>query len=256
MYLNHLFVLILLAHALADFCLQNDSAVGLKKNSITIQIKHAIILFCVSLLLLIPFISMKIMILVLLLSLSHFVIDFAKMQLDPDNTSLELFITDQILHVFVIIALTPLLNSINLNSYIISVWAWIVNHYSFLKHISSIDLISYIVLLICYLFTINGGAIIVRLFLNKYNSLKNEPEETNVNVGEFIGKLERIIILTLVINGYYSAIGYVIAAKSIARYKKLGDDKQFGEYYLVGTLLSVLIALMFGLIYNCISKYI
>jgi len=58
-----------------------------------------------------------------------------------------------------------------------------------------------------------------------------------------------------VINANYNAIGYVIAAKSIARFKKLEEDKQFGEYYLAGTLLSVLIALVFGLSYNFISRF-
>ena len=43
--------------------------------------------------------------------------------------------------------------------------------------------------------------------------------------------------------GQLGAIGFVLAAKSLARFKQL-DDRDFAEKYLVGTLLSVLIALL------------
>lgn len=42
--------------------------------------------------------------------------------------------------------------------------------------------------------------------------------------------------------GQYTAIALVLTAKSIARYDML-KDKQFAEYYLLGTLLSTLIVL-------------
>jgi hypothetical protein len=62
--------------------------------------------------------------------------------------------------------------------------------------------------------------------------------------GAFIGSLERLIILLLISLGQYSAIGLVLTAKSVARYNKIADDKQFAEYYLLGTLLSALYALI------------
>ncbi|ABY93373.1 hypothetical protein JCM16816_10090 [Thermoanaerobacter brockii subsp. lactiethylicus] len=40
---------------------------------------------------------------------------------------------------------------------------------------------------------------------------------------------------------------------SIARYKEL-DDKNFAEYYLIGTMLSILIALFGGLAIKAILK--
>lgn len=39
-----------------------------------------------------------------------------------------------------------------------------------------------------------------------------------------------------------AAVGLVFTAKSIVRYKEF-DRKEFAEYYLVGTLYSILIAL-------------
>jgi hypothetical protein len=50
-------------------------------------------------------------------------------------------------------------------------------------------------------------------------------------------------MLMLGLSGQVGAIGFVIAAKSLARFKQL-EDKDFAERYLLGTLLSVLIALV------------
>lgn len=38
----------------------------------------------------------------------------------------------------------------------------------------------------------------------------------------------------------YTAIGFVLTAKSIARYDKITKDEKFAEYYLLGTLISTL----------------
>ena len=45
-----------------------------------------------------------------------------------------------------------------------------------------------------------------------------------------------------VLTGAEAAVGFVIAAKTLARFKQL-DDRGFAEYYLLGTLASVSVAL-------------
>ena len=37
-----------------------------------------------------------------------------------------------------------------------------------------------------------------------------------------------------------SAIGFIYTAKSIARFKEIEQNKAFAEYYLIGTLFSIL----------------
>ncbi len=61
--------------------------------------------------------------------------------------------------------------------------------------------------------------------------------------GEVIGVLERVLILPMIVAGKYEALGLVLAAKTIARHKKM-EDEDFAEYFLVGTLSSIL--LVFG----------
>jgi len=66
-------------------------------------------------------------------------------------------------------------------------------------------------------------------------------------VGATIGVLERLLIVTFVLVGADAAIGFVIAAKTIARFRQL-DDRDFAEYYLLGTLASVSVAIVTGLV--------
>lgn len=68
-------------------------------------------------------------------------------------------------------------------------------------------------------------------------------EAESAKVGSWIGILEREIILVLGILNQFSAIGFVLAAKSMARFKQL-ENKAFAEKYLVGTLLSTLISFL------------
>lgn len=61
---------------------------------------------------------------------------------------------------------------------------------------------------------------------------------TPADVGWLIGTLERLAVLTLTLLGQWEAIGFVLTAKSIARFAEL-NDRRFSELYLTGTLASV-----------------
>lgn len=56
-----------------------------------------------------------------------------------------------------------------------------------------------------------------------------------------------MVILTLVWLDQWSAIGFVLTAKSVARFKEL-ENRAFAEAYLVGTLTSFLVAGASGLL--------
>ncbi len=65
---------------------------------------------------------------------------------------------------------------------------------------------------------------------------------TPARVGATIGVLERLLIVAFILTGAAAATGLVVAAKTLARFKQL-DDRQFAEYYLLGTLASVAVAI-------------
>jgi hypothetical protein len=73
------------------------------------------------------------------------------------------------------------------------------------------------------------------------------PMGSNARVGATIGILERILIVVFVLTGSEAAVGFVVAAKTLARFRLL-DDRDFAEYYLLGTLASVAVAIASGLI--------
>lgn len=71
----------------------------------------------------------------------------------------------------------------------------------------------------------------------------DEPGGAKKNAGALIGTLERLIMALFLGMGQYAAIGLVLTAKTVARFDML-KDKQFSEYYLLGTLLSTLLVLV------------
>jgi hypothetical protein len=73
------------------------------------------------------------------------------------------------------------------------------------------------------------------------------PLGVSARVGSTIGVLERILIVVFVLTGTDVAIGFVVAAKTLARFRLL-DDRDFAEYYLLGTLASVSVAIATALI--------
>jgi hypothetical protein len=76
---------------------------------------------------------------------------------------------------------------------------------------------------------------------------KIEDAESLANAGKWIGIAERIIVLMLVLLNAYSAIGLLVAAKGIIRFNEKDRPEIKTEYLVIGTLLSIGIALLTGL---------
>ncbi len=74
-----------------------------------------------------------------------------------------------------------------------------------------------------------------------------EAISPNVGPGEVIGILERLVTLLLVSSGGLAAVGFVVAAKAAVRFP-LFKERAFAEYFLIGTLSSVGLATVVGLI--------
>ena len=72
--------------------------------------------------------------------------------------------------------------------------------------------------------------------------------ESLENAGKWIGIAERIIIVIFVLNNQYSAIGLLVAAKGIIRFNEKDRPEIKTEYLVIGTLLSIAMAVVTGLI--------
>jgi hypothetical protein len=184
------------------------------------------------------------LILFLVVSLSHLVIDFLRINLlkkNQNNASLRRidllsFVFDQGIHLFVILILSFYITGMSRigSSLFAFIFSYIFDKYFY------IGLVIILLIYIC----ITPSAILIKKVLATYVEDENSNVKNDLNnSGYLIGILERIIMLMLGLSGQVGAIGFVIAAKSLARFKQL-EDKDFAERYLLGTLMSVAIALV------------
>jgi hypothetical protein len=77
---------------------------------------------------------------------------------------------------------------------------------------------------------------------------KIDDAESLANAGKWIGIAERIIIFIFVLNGQFSAIGLLVAAKGIIRFNEKDRQEIKTEYLVIGTLMSIGLAIITGLL--------
>jgi hypothetical protein len=106
---------------------------------------------------------------------------------------------------------------------------------------------NFFLILACVFYLYSPANAIIKGLLSRLGITRDSPAD-EFRAGAVIGGLERWIAFALVLTGQYTALAFVIAAKSIARYKKINEDEKFGEYFLIGTLTSIGIALFVGIV--------
>lgn len=105
----------------------------------------------------------------------------------------------------------------------------------------------YLLIITGYLVCLKPANIFIREVF-KATEIQVSSDNEMPNAGKVIGVLERILTLTFIIVSQYSAVGFLIAAKSILRY---GNNETLKtEYVLIGTMLSFGIAVIAGIIIN------
>jgi len=237
------FLLLLLAHFIADFMLQNTTMANKKLNSCAVFLRHCLI-YAIVIAIVVSFYGTLIQIVLfsLLIALSHFIVDATRIMLQkrcskPEKRELNMFIIDQFIHITILFVASFYMPEKNFIGQFINDF-----NYTYLN----INLFAVVVITTAYVICLQPTGVFVKKIFLQIGYQKFDNDEENKS-GFLIGVLERICILTLAIIGQFTAISFVIAAKSLARIKQL-EDKDFAEKYLVGTLLSVVIALICGIV--------
>jgi hypothetical protein len=104
----------------------------------------------------------------------------------------------------------------------------------------------YIVLFAGILFILKPTNIFIKEMLSTFEIESTPQSQELEKAGRLIGILERILVIIFVLIGQFGAIGFLIAAKSILRYKD--TDLLKTEYVLIGTMLSFGMAILVGLL--------
>lgn len=227
-----IFVPLLIAHVLGDFYLQNDKQCrnkDEKKFRSPYLYVHSLTIGLLSWLM-VP--SSGFWWSAVVIAFSHCMIDLEKSYMV--NRGLSTFICDQLAHIAVLLTVAIYweingVESMLLISYIPRVWGAIDFQMFFLA------------VLLC----LKPANILIKLVLARYNVGESKSCSEIRNAGALIGNLERLLTLILVIFGQFEAVGFVVAAKSLLRFKDTDTAKT--EYVLAGTFLSFGIAVVLGL---------
>lgn len=254
---KEVFIIGLLGHVIGDYYLQTENMSTNKKMMFydskcrNIYIKHILIYSLVQIFLFKVLLGIDIS-LISIICLSHAAIDILKIYLEKKYSDIIdesiFYLLDQLFHIIVLFIFSIFVVKMNIDT--------VVNYY--IKEILEIiNLENYNMINLCIISIILHKPVNVtckiilgkyKMYLSNQNS-KDKYQSNLIKAGALIGTLERLIIAIMLYKGDYSAIGLIFAAKSVARYDKISKDKEFAEYYLLGSLLSVLSALVvYGLV--------
>lgn len=251
------FIALLTAHLLADFPLQSDALNRSKQRSTLALIWHAALHAAAAYIIvgdwtcwLVP----------LVIFATHALIDHMRPRLhaaikwfsDPlgkiqdknsrsEDHPLALFTLDQLLHLAVLVLLT----------YRVSTYPW--HEMYWLMHTETNTYATTLWLACGLISSVWVGSVVVGIMVRPYHAqtaCENSPAAGRpglANAGRAIGRLERFLIFIMILAGQYAAIGFLIAAKSILRFRDIttesnrssSDSRKEPEYVLIGTLLSL-----------------
>lgn len=225
---------LLTAHLLGDFLLQPGSWVA-GKNAKKIRsgflYLHVLVITILTYLLLWDWNRWYIP---LMIGITHLLIDTWKCY---RKHTLTYFLADQALHVAVIAV----------------VWQLFYGHISLL---SFFDNQHFWLLVIGYYVVIWPLGIGIGKATEKWQKEAQMNAAGLAQAGIWIGRCERVLVLTFIITGQYTALGFLMAAKSILRFTDKDEMTQKKtEYVLVGTLMSFASAAIVGVIIAACMKW-
>ncbi len=275
-------LLFFIAHLLCDFVYQNKTILNMRFNTTgNIKFSYALKRFSLANFLhsLIHFLTMTAILLIysflygninvvhyVLISFNiaffHYIIDEIKslwIYFKPSfQDNIHLFLMDQLCHFTAIVFL-----SCNFDVKVL--WKEVrILFKNYPRGLSILD--RWLILIIVFLICTFAAGIFIKKFIN-YNDFKDynkivdkgfiikKCKEGNLgarNGGFIIGILERTFILIVMAIGQPSMIGFALTAKSIARFKKL-DDSSFAEYFIIGTFISFIFAIVGGIIIKTLN---
>ena len=237
------YTLMLLSHTLGDYYFQPQAMAKLKSRSTWYVLIHAGVYAAVMLLSVLLYPCRAYFNAVIIAAATHAMIDvikqlilnhYAKLSILTVRQDRLAYLIDQVLHMTIILACAFLTK------------AWEGGNSAALTALSEelpvvIGIDGYELLsIVCALLAVMKPA---NVFIQKVlvTEKPNDETRTRLRYGGRIGSLERIVSVVMMYLGQYAAIALVFTAKSVVRFKDF-ENRDFAEYYLYGTLMSVVTA--------------
>ena len=168
----------------------------------------------------------------LIVVISHYIIDVTKLNLKSIINNRLIFSLDQLAHLIVI--------------------ALVVNIYQpYQFTTNTLYNPSFLLLITGVLGVTVVSSVIMKTIISKWYFKEDNNEESLENAGAYIGMLERLFVFAFIITQHWEGIGFLLAAKSVFRFGDLSKakDRKLTEYILIGSLLSFGLAILFGIGY-------
>lgn len=237
------YTLMLLSHTLGDYYFQPQAMAKLKSRSTWYVLIHAGVYAAVMFLSVLLYPCRAYFNAVIIAAATHAMIDvikqlilnhYAKLSILTVRQDRLAYLIDQVLHMTIILACALLTK------------AWEGGNSAALTALSEelpvvIGIDGYELLsIVCALLAVMKPA---NVFIQKVlvTEKPNDETRTRLRYGGRIGSLERIVSVVMMHLGQYAAIALVFTAKSVVRFKDF-ENRDFAEYYLYGTLMSVVTA--------------
>jgi len=235
------FTAILTAHLLGDFIFQTRWMID-RKRQFGVLVLHVVVVTSLSYLLLG---TLHWTILLVILQ-THFIMDAIKVYALSD--SLVPFLADQFVHLAVLAGLAYCFpDAANAG------W-WITNVTPDLSkcYLAALSLISGLILCIPA-----GGILIGKMIAPFACEIGGDGIQGLTQGGKYIGWLERILVMLLLLINQPNGIGFLLAAKSVLRFGEIKDSSQrkMAEYIIIGTFLSFGWALLISVLTQKALKY-
>lgn len=246
MFKNYL-MLFLLGHVLGDFYFQTEGMIKKKEENVNWVLLQGICYWITMLFIGLLTNSNIVKMALSIAALLHLIVDvlkykcvflLEKVQKRTQTIERNLFLLDQIIHLLCLVTISYVLV---IKDIPMSTKKWLVGFFD----VICIDKMKVLAWILALLIIHKPANIIIQKLLVIYKpEIKKNEKKKDHNAGRFIGTVERIIMLIFISIEQYSAIGLVLTAKSIARYDQISREKDFAEYYLLGTLISTVLVIV------------
>ncbi len=242
------FLAIYLAHLLAEFVLQPHRLIEQKRRgNPAAYLLHGIIHYLSAVFIMgfvVPgsLLSLRTQFVLAALTLVHLLIDFSRTRLARTHMQFAgswAYASDQLLHTLTVILAAWLLSP----AVPLSALGPSLQNFRAIPN-------RFLAVPVIYVGVTFGGGYLIRFLVRSLaasvdSSLEGTTSEQLQNAGLYIGWLERFMVITALLLQSPATVGMILTAKSIARYPEL-KSQRFAEYYLIGTLLSISMALLGG----------
>ncbi len=168
----------------------------------------------------------------LIIVVTHYFIDLAKVAFQKPHTRATWFALDQVLHLLILCIIWYVWEDPSID-------------------LTSVPFEKILIVTTAAIILTNPTSVVIKLKISQWTpgTLQNVSSSLPV-AGKFIGYLERLLVLLFILFNHWEAVGFLLAAKSVFRFGNLREshDRKLTEYVLIGTLLSFSVALAVSLL--------